>query len=157
MRQRLLTNHGKNVGVSKEDDDPISNLLSQYAHIINGNADLFDSIEGASDVGINEFYHTYGEPMPELAKVTKPYLSKGPAAAGCGRNRSLYGGVVGGKHAKISPGVARKVVFAKANHTLLHREHMKDSKARSEEFLEWEQDIISSDSEELVSFKVELL
>ncbi|CAM9649911.1 unnamed protein product [Discosporangium mesarthrocarpum] len=147
--QRLLTNHGKNVGASKEGDDPIPSLLSQYAHYIHGNVGLFDFIEGASDVGAAEFYRTLGGTMPELAKVAKRFLSKGPAAAGCERNWSLYGGVVRRKHAKMSPGVARRVVFAKANNTLLYREDMKNSKAHSEEFLKWEQDIIPSDPEEV--------
>ncbi|CAM9812186.1 unnamed protein product [Discosporangium mesarthrocarpum] len=71
MGQRLLTNHAKNVGASKEGGDPIPSLLSQYDHYINGNADPFDFIGGVSDVGTAEFYHTYGGTMPELAKVAK--------------------------------------------------------------------------------------
>ncbi|CAM9188210.1 unnamed protein product [Discosporangium mesarthrocarpum] len=93
MGQRLLTNHGKYVGASKEGDDSSPSLLSQYAHYLNGNADLFDFIEGASDVGAAEFYHTYGGTMPELAKVAKRCLWKGSAAAGCERNWIFYGGL----------------------------------------------------------------
>ncbi|CAN0428677.1 unnamed protein product, partial [Discosporangium mesarthrocarpum] len=83
----------------------------------------------ASDVGAADFYHTYGGTMPELTEVAKRCLLKGLPAAGCQRNWSLYGGVVGGKHAKMSPGVARKVIFSNANNTLVHQEDLKDSKA----------------------------
>ncbi|CAM9641091.1 unnamed protein product, partial [Discosporangium mesarthrocarpum] len=92
MRQRLLTNHGKDARAPEGGDDPIRSLFSQYAHYINGNADLFNILKGpviwaGSSLGTR----------PELAKVTKRCLSKGPAAAGC---------VVGRKHAKMSPEVA---------------------------------------------------
>ena len=70
-----------------------------------------------------EWWPTLGRSgLDQLATVSCSVLSMIPAAAAsCERNWSLLGSITGGKHARLSPERAAKLVYIRAHQHLLHR------------------------------------
>ncbi|CAM9581892.1 unnamed protein product, partial [Laminaria digitata] len=87
--------------------------------------------------------------MDELATVACYVVSLILATAGCERNWILFGSVTGGRHGRLSPEEAAKLVYVRADSHLLHREFLKGQEDNEGEGFagDSDDDIIRSDSE----------
>ncbi|CAN0288814.1 unnamed protein product, partial [Ascophyllum nodosum] len=65
--------------------------------------------------------------------------SRIPASAGSERNWSLFGDVMGGRHARLGADKAKKLVFVRANLKLVANDYTKRP------FIAWDPDSVESD------------
>lgn len=154
MAERILIDHGDDaaeaIRASWELDEggAVGRCMIQFAKFKTGDFRGRIHLGSAKSLPGAVWWSTLAKGgMPELAAVAVRVLSMVPAAAGCGRNRSLFREVAESEHPRMDSVAREKLVYVRTNLQLMHREQMKNDKAFAEG-VEWAVDEISSGSDD---------
>lgn len=146
MYERLLIDHGDDskaaIQAAREEEDggPVARAASQYSLYKTKKWKGSTFLPYARNMSAADWWATYGRiGLSDLAKVALRTTSKIPASAGSERNWSLYGDVMGGRHSRMGPERAKKLVFVRANLRLQSKEFPKRL------FMAWDPEAVESD------------